>query len=689
MAPAALDPKLFTVRPDPFDQADHLYTPPLLSLPPRCLPDEYHRVLIGERGRRVRNQGVVPACTAVALAHLIDYQRLRQETLSSQDASDAQPLAPVSARMLFEMAQAFDEFPDEQQQGSTLRGALRGFRHNGVCLAEGPPDDELSTSAWKLTIEQAKQARGIVLGTYARLRHELLDHQAAVRQLGAVFVSAQIHSGWQRRAVQKEKGRILFTGEHSTLGHAFVIVGYTEEGFLVLNSQGQSWGGWREGSDATARRWEGIALWLYEDWHQNRLDSWVIQLGVPLAREQFLAVGSQFGRDRKVSGTLTQGVNRILVNGHYLHVSDGQMVRRGVYPNDLESVAETARHLAPPHVGDRRYRQLLLWVESGLDPIETMMGRTAVLVAYLKRRLPAIYPMAVIWRREVLQLTADLLEARSRRLESRTHGNLVAQGVMLETFAKEFLPPIWRTFEGEAERSFHLRTGDSIHRGESWSAMLRLLKDVTADPVPMDVHLVAYGSGVVWLQQLAHRLACLQPGEEENLPNLATPQKRRLRIRSVDLITPLITVAGLRRMVKDLWGEALPESTLIRPPLTIYQRRAELDRQESLGGFPGSFLDLARRCFPLDGLDPAHGAYIPIAGHSETTEPLGSAAGFVQPVLITDSADRLPVPDGAEYVRLDPVPSHADLVNDSRLFEHVLCRSGLDGGLPASPLGPH
>jgi hypothetical protein len=45
MAPAALDPKLFTVRPDPFDQADHLYTPPLLSLPPRCLPDEYHRVL--------------------------------------------------------------------------------------------------------------------------------------------------------------------------------------------------------------------------------------------------------------------------------------------------------------------------------------------------------------------------------------------------------------------------------------------------------------------------------------------------------------------------------------------------------------------------------------------------------------------------------------------------------------------
>lgn len=678
MAPAALDPKIFTVRPDPFDQADHLYTPPLLSLPPRCLPDGHHRALIGVRGQGVRNQGMVPACTAVALAHLIDYQRLCQQPLPSQEASDVLPLAPVSARMLFEMAKAFDEFPDDEQQGSTLRGVLRGFRHNGVCLADDPPDDELSPDTWKLTIERAKQARGIVLGTYARLRHELLDHQAAVQQLGAVIVSAHIHSGWLRESVRKERGRILYSGEISTLGHAFVIVGYTEEGFLVLNSHGRQWGGWREGSDSTTSRWPGIALWLYEDWHQNRLDSWVIQLGVPLAREHFFAVGSQFGRESKVSGALIQGVNRILVNGHYLHVSDGQMVQRGVYPNDLDSVKETSRHLAPPVEGDRSYRQLLLWVESGLDPIETMMGRTAVLVAHLKRRLPTIYPMAVIWRRDVLQLTSDLLEARSRRLESRTHGNMVAQGVMLEAFAKEFLPPIWRTFEGEAERSFHRRPGDPIPRGESWVALQQLLEAVTADPEPMDVHLVAHGSGVVWLQQLADCLARLQAQAEdaEALPNLASTQQRRLRIRSVDLITPLITTASLRRMVKELWGEAPPAPTQTRPPLAVYQRRAELDRREVLGGFPGSFLELARRCFPLDGLDPAHGNYIPIAGHSETTETLGSAGGFLQSVLITDSSD--PVPEGTETVRLDPVPSHAELINDSRLLDYVLRRSGLE-----------
>ena len=48
----------------------------------------------------------------------------------------------------------------------------------------------------------------------------------------------------------------------------------------------------------------------------------------------------------------------------------------------------------------------------------------------------------------------------------------------------------------------------------------------------------------------------------------------------------------------------------------------------------------------------------------------------MQTVLITDSANR--VEQGLECVRLDPVPDHAELVNDSRLLAHVLRRIGLD-----------
>ena len=675
MPPEPPDPKVFTVRPDPFDQADRPYEPPLLSLPPRCPPNDRHTALIGEGGRLVRNQGMVPACTAVALAHLIDYQRLLQQPPPVAEGELPPPLPPVSARMLFEMAQAFDEFPDEQQQGSTLRGALRGFQHNGVCLAQGDPDQELSDRQWKLTVDRAKQARGIVLGTYARLNKKLLDHQAAVRQVGAVLVSAQIHSGWTRRAVQQGQGTIPFSGEDSTAGHAFLIVGYTEEGFLVLNSQGSSWGGWRDEAD---RRWKGVGHWLYEDWQQNLLDSWVIQLGVPLRREQFLSIGTLFGKNNKVNGTVNQGVNRIQVNGHYLHFNDGQMVNTGVFRNDLDSVQETARLLSPSD-GGRRYRHLLLWVESGLDPIETMMGRAAVLVAHLKRQQPSVYPMAVIWRREVQQLTADLLEARARRLETRTGGNEVAQGVMLESFAKEFLPPIWRTFEGEAERGFHQRPEDPIQRGDGWKAMRLLLEAATEGVDPMDVHLVAHSSGVVWLAEMVRRLANYAPGDTDRVAELATPQQRRRRIRSVDLIAPLLTVEGLQSLLRDLWGEGPPEPANPYVPMALYQRLLELDRQERLGGFPGSFLELARRCFPLDGRDPVFGSYNPIAGHAATIPPLLSVAtegGLVQTVLITDSANR--VEQGLECVRLDPVPDHAELVNDSRLLAHVLRRIGLD-----------
>lgn len=48
----------------------------------------------------------------------------------------------------------------------------------------------------------------------------------------------------------------------------------------------------------------------------------------------------------------------------------------------------------------------------------------------------------------------------------------------------------------------------------------------------------------------------------------------------------------------------------------------------------------------------------------------------MQSVLITDSSD--PVPEATETVRLDPVPSHAELMNDSRLLDYVLRRSGLE-----------
>ena len=53
-------------------------------------------------------------------------------------------------------------------------------------------------------------------------------------------------------------------------GHAFVIVGYTPEGFIIRNSWGDKWGRW-DGRP-------GHAIWTYADWANNVIDAWVVRL---------------------------------------------------------------------------------------------------------------------------------------------------------------------------------------------------------------------------------------------------------------------------------------------------------------------------------------------------------------------------------------------------------------------------
>jgi hypothetical protein len=51
-------------------------------------------------------------------------------------------------------------------------------------------------------------------------------------------------------------------------GHAFIIVGYNNVGFILQNSWGTDWGT------------GGLAVIGYEDWLENAMDCWVAQIGV-------------------------------------------------------------------------------------------------------------------------------------------------------------------------------------------------------------------------------------------------------------------------------------------------------------------------------------------------------------------------------------------------------------------------
>lgn len=224
--------ELLNVRPDGIDFRDRSYEPRLLTLPVECWPEK--TVL------RIRDQEHDPTCTGQALAAVIDYMDARRR----QSASGTAMPAMVSARMLYELSKDFDKERLDTLGGSSLRAVLKAFFHNGVCSEQTAPYATFR-HPWELTVEMAKEARQIALGAYFRLRHILLDYQAAIAEAGAVVVSAVVHGGWERNSVREAGGRIVFDDTSPRLrgGHAFALVGYTAEGFLVQNSEGPKWGG--------------------------------------------------------------------------------------------------------------------------------------------------------------------------------------------------------------------------------------------------------------------------------------------------------------------------------------------------------------------------------------------------------------------------------------------------------------
>ncbi len=108
--------------------------------------------------RIILDQKSEGACTGFALAATINMLHQR----AGRDIT-------VSPRMLYEMAKRSDEWPGEDYDGSSLRGAIRGWRNMGVCEDEYWPY-RVGRNRGELTIDAAKNARKHTLGAYYRLK---------------------------------------------------------------------------------------------------------------------------------------------------------------------------------------------------------------------------------------------------------------------------------------------------------------------------------------------------------------------------------------------------------------------------------------------------------------------------------------------------------------------------------------
>jgi papain like protease len=341
-APSTLAGHRLDILPDMPDIRDRIYTPHLRALAPTIYP---------KIDFAVRDQGRDASCTGYSLAHVIDFLR-------SRDSGHGSPQR-VSARMLYEMAKRNDEWAGSTYEGSSIRGAIKGFFRNGVCSETTAPD--LATpSEWALTYDMAKEARETRLGAYFRLEPDINDYHSALNDVGVIHASAQIHSNWS----QPIDGRIQSGGKPAG-GHAFAIVGYNDTGFWILNSWGPTWGT------------NGVAHWDYKDWAATIMDAWVLQVGVR-APDAFSAV------PRTTLSTATGlfgfgGPNRGDIVGHFINIDDGQLQLSGKYasPNKTE-MAETVTRLSLQEANQGKgYDHLILYAHGGLNSLEKEAERIA------------------------------------------------------------------------------------------------------------------------------------------------------------------------------------------------------------------------------------------------------------------------------------------------------------------------
>lgn len=444
------------------DFRDLPYVPGLAVLPQRHIPPPPEGLLI-------RHQGASRACTGFALATAIDRQLARAQ----------REVGPVSSRMLYEAALSQDEWIDRAAGGSSLRGAIKGFFQNGVCLDDEPPWDG-TPKAWRLNQVRGHAAREVTLGAYRNVPHDLFATQAAIYEAGAVLVSARVHDGWLKPKALKGSplARIKPKEPDPTRSHAFVLVGYDEKGFVVQNSAGASWGT------------NGLALWTYEDWEASLIDAWVLTLapGHPRA----------FDMRPRAAATAPRGPRRYSLIGHIAQTEADGFVNTGPLGSGLDTLRETGLFLATAEAR-AKYPRIAFVLHDPFLGADAVARISARLIQAFKATKPKTY---------VIHLVHGLDEAETIRLRvmheairagARYGADLEALSGYIERRIAGILARPWRLFLDGLDAA--VQPGKPV-----WTALAAILLEARKDKKRQDreVRLLAIGAGSELAQSL-HR----------------------------------------------------------------------------------------------------------------------------------------------------------------------------------------
>src|SRR5262249_21832212 len=182
-------PKLDAV-PDTLDFRDRMFEPTLVEVPTNIPLADYQKNNVP-----ILDQGQEGACTGFGLATVANYL-LRVRKVEPDKI-------PTSPRMFYEMAKRYDEWPGEAYEGSSARGAMKGWHKHGVCAETVWPYRPKKLAGDLLTAKRAEEARRRPLGAYFRVNHrDLVAMHSAISEVGVLYATGTVHEGW--RSVGKD-----------------------------------------------------------------------------------------------------------------------------------------------------------------------------------------------------------------------------------------------------------------------------------------------------------------------------------------------------------------------------------------------------------------------------------------------------------------------------------------------------
>ncbi|WP_161630634.1 C1 family peptidase [Pseudoduganella violaceinigra] len=588
-APIGLD-----ARPDRLDLRDLPYHPLIENLPLHWpLADDIKGYLPSYiQAGLILNQGREGACTGFGLAATINYQLWIR-------ANKGNKVEQVSPRMIYQLAKYYDEWPDEDYEGSSCRGALKGWQKHGVCGESFWPYDEKNKSGPQDKWDVDATRRPV--GVYYRIdKRSVVDMQSAISRMGAIYVSASVHEGWSQvgsgsTASHGELPRIVQSKEILG-GHAFCLVGYNEDGFIVQNSWGEDWGA------------SGFAVLSYGDWVENGSDAWVVGLGVPThthakspqhaVRRRSSSKGAtpvagwlqqddpQAGRsdvwsvEQAYQHTVVTGNNGVLLN-RIPHLSD-----------PLANAAYVAHELPAAALKNSGRKNLMLFLHGGLGSEESSIERIRILGRWLDQC--GIYPLFLTWKSGWKEILHDLVEDKAHSQLGMPPAQGVGEALKeawdrgIERLCRDLLVrSMWQ------EMKQNLEGGLSAHPKAGLVALADRLGDLVKEVPDLRIHIVGHSAGSIAAGHLLSRFPVNQ-----------------LKAASCTLYAPACDISFALQHYKG----AVDRGVLPLGSLQVHALTDKLEQGDSVGPYRQSLLYLVSRALeklhktPLLGMERAHSA---------------------------------------------------------------------------------